>query len=194
MSRDFKVIPTYNGTALSRQSRAISALKPTGTLTESYPRSGANLVNLVPGGWTTGKLYMTAVYLDAGEIATGLAFRTGTTAAGTPTNWWFALYDSARALLRQSADQLTAAWAASTRVALNFTSAYTITTSGLYYAGFSMKATTMPSIFGVSGSALIGGQAPILAGSTSDTGLLGVAPNPAGAITSVVQVPYAEVV
>jgi hypothetical protein len=38
---------------------------------------------------------MTAVpiKLAAGDVITNISFQSGATAAGTPTNWWFALYD-----------------------------------------------------------------------------------------------------
>jgi len=56
------------------------------------------------------------IYLHAGDVITNISFRSGATAANTPTNWWFALYSKAAtpALLAQTADQLTAAWALNT--------------------------------------------------------------------------------
>ena len=86
--------------------------------------------------------------LYQGDVITKLAFQTGTTAAGTPTNWWFALYDPFGNLLSQTADQLTTAWAANTAKDLSLLTAQTITLSGLYYAAVMVKATTVPTMTG----------------------------------------------
>jgi len=90
------------------------------------------------------------IFLHAGDVVTNLSFRSGATAAGTPTNWWFALYSNAAtpALLAQSADQLTAAWAASTTKTLALATAQTITQSGIYWAAIHVKATTVPTLVG----------------------------------------------
>ena len=36
-----------------------------------------------------------AVPIQAGEVITSITFRSGSTAAVTPTAWWFALYSAA---------------------------------------------------------------------------------------------------
>ncbi|HET6353389.1 hypothetical protein, partial [Streptomyces sp.] len=61
----------------------------------------------------TGVMTSVPIYLQAGDVITNLSFRSGATAAGTPTAWWFALYSDAAtpALIAQSADQTTTAWA-----------------------------------------------------------------------------------
>jgi hypothetical protein len=48
-----------------------------------------------------------AIPLEVGDVVTNLTFLSGATAAGTPTNYWFALYDTSAtpALIAQSADQ-----------------------------------------------------------------------------------------
>jgi hypothetical protein len=97
---------------------------------------------------TTQVMTSVAVNLQAGDTITKLAFRSGATAAGTPTNWWFALYSPAGALLAQTADQLTAAWAADTVMDLALATAQVIPVSGLYYAAIMVKATTPPSLVG----------------------------------------------
>lgn len=95
---------------------------------------------------------MTAVpvYLHAGDVITNISFRSGATAAGTPTNYWVALYSDAAtpALLSQSADQLTAAWAANTTKTLALAAPQTITRSGIYWAVLMVKATTVPTLLG----------------------------------------------
>ncbi|MFD3929691.1 hypothetical protein [Streptomyces sp. NPDC058614] len=90
------------------------------------------------------------IYLQAGDVITNLSFRSGATAADTPTNWWFALYSDAAvpALLAQTADQLTAAWAANTTMTKALASAYTVPKSGIYWPGIMVKATTPPTLLG----------------------------------------------
>jgi hypothetical protein len=110
------------------------------------------------GALTTQVMTSVPVYLRRGDVVTNLTFRSGATAAGTPTNWWFALYSSAAtpALLGQSADQLTAAWAATTNKTLPLASPVTITAEGVYWAAVMVKATTVPTLVGVSTTASAG--------------------------------------
>lgn len=107
-----------------------------------------------------------AIPLLAGDKVTNISFVSGATAAGTPTNWWFALYDTSAtpALIAQTADQLTAAWAADTVKTLALSTAYTVTTTGVYYAAIMVKATTVPTLDGATlgraaaSGALLSGQ------------------------------------
>ena len=100
---------------------------------------------------TTQVMLNVAVVLQAGETVTNITFKSGTTAAGTPTNYWFALYDDSAtpALLAQTADQLTAAWAANTAKTLALSAPQTVPRSGVYRAAIMVKATTPPSLLGV---------------------------------------------
>lgn len=90
------------------------------------------------------------IFLAAGDVITNISFRSGATAAGTPTNWWFALYSSAStpALLAQTADQTTTAWAANTTMTKALATAQTISASGIYWVGIMVKATTVPTLVG----------------------------------------------
>lgn len=99
---------------------------------------------------TTQVMTSVPIYLSAGDVITNISFVSGATAAGTPTNWWFALYSSAStpALLAQTADQLTAAWAAFTVKTLALSAAQTITATGVYWAAIMSKATTVPTLLG----------------------------------------------
>lgn len=110
------------------------------------------------GALTTQVMTSVPIYLRKGDVVTNLTFRSGATAAGTPTNWWFALYSSAAtpALLAQSADQLTTAWAATTNKTLALSSAQTISADGWYWAAVMVKATTVPTLVGVSTTASAG--------------------------------------
>ncbi len=106
------------------------------------------------GALTTQVMTSVPIYLAAGDTVTNLTFISGATAAGTPTNYWFALYSSAAtpALLGQTADQGAAAWAADTAKTLALAAPVKIATSGIYYAAIMVKATTPPSLVGAVGA------------------------------------------
>ncbi|MBP5931830.1 hypothetical protein F3K39_28255 [Streptomyces sp. LBUM 1479] len=101
------------------------------------------------------------IHLQAGDVITNLSFRSGATAADTPTNWWFALYSDAAtpALLAQTADQLTTAWAANTTMTKALASAYTVPKTGIYWAAIMVKATAVPTLLGsVAAPAIVTGE------------------------------------
>ena len=109
----------------------------------------------------TGVMTSVPIYLHAGDVVTNVSFRSGATAAGTPTNWWFALYSNASvpALLAQTADQTSGAWAANTTKTLALSSAKTITESGVYWVGINVTATTVPTLLGcVAAPAIVTGE------------------------------------
>lgn len=169
-----------------------SNLGPTGTIAETMPRELCPEVNTTAGA--SGTLFMQAIYLKAGQLVSNITIASATTAIGTPTNQFYALYDANRNLLAQSANQTTAAWAANTVRTLAMTTPYRVPTSGLYYIGLLQVATTIATIKG--GTAKTGGQlsgaVPILHG-TSTTGLTTALPNPAAAITAGTASIYAAV-
>jgi hypothetical protein len=109
----------------------------------------------------TGVMTSVPIYLAAGDVITNISARSGATAAGTPTNYWFALYSSAAtpALLSQSADQTSTAWAANTTKTLALAAAQTITASGVYWVGIMVTATTPPTLLGtVTAPAIVTGE------------------------------------
>ena len=167
-------------------------LGPTGCLAETMPREICPEVNTTVAA--SGTLFMQAIYLTAGQLVSNISLCSATTAAGTPTNYFFALYSGARALLAQSANQTTTAWAANTFKTLAMTTPYRVPTSGLYYIGYFMTATTVITAKG--GTAKTGGQlastVPILHG-TSTTALTTALPDPAAAITGGTATIYASV-
>lgn len=162
---------------------ALGCLGPTGVFAETHPRQLCPETNTV-APTASGTLFMQGIYLYAGQLVSNISISSATTAAGTPTNYFFALYDSARALKAVSANQTTTAWAANTMKTLAMTTPYRVPTSGLYYIGIMMTATTIITTKG--GPARTGGQlagqVPILHG-TSSTGLTTAMPDPAAAIT-----------
>ena len=165
---------------------------PTGMFRANLRRSevGGNLAAL-----TTQIMTAVALYLEAGDVVTNLTFCSATTAAGTPTNWWFALYSTATtpALIAQSADQTNTAWAANTAKTLALSAPYTVPTTGIYYAAVHVKATTVPTLLGASlnataSAAVVTGQ-KVLA-NTSGSSLTDTAPSTIATPTAVGSVPY----
>ncbi|MGW3442178.1 hypothetical protein [Streptomyces sp. NPDC001076] len=123
----------------------------------------------------TGVMTSVDLWLNEGDLVTSLSFLSAGTAAGTPTNWWFALYDPSGVLLSQSADQLTAAWAADTWKTLALGTAQRATRSGRYKASINVTATSVPTLVGTVGAK------PLLTGETnlsqtSGSALTGTAP------------------
>lgn len=167
-------------------------LGATGVIAETIPRELCPEVNTTAGA--TGTLFLQAIYLKAGQVVSSITIWSATTAAGTPTNGFFALYDANRNLVAQSANSTTEAWAANSAKTKAMTTPYKVPTSGLYYVGLLQVATTIATIKG--GNARTGGQlaaaAPTLAG-TSSTGLTTTLPNPAAAITAGTASIYAAV-
>jgi hypothetical protein len=153
-----------------------------GTLSETMPRETCVETNSTVSA--SGTLNMMAIYLWAGQLVSNISISSATTAAGTPTNYRFGLFDSSRNLLAESANQTTSAWAANTVKTLAMGTPYRVPTSGLYYIGYYMTATTVPTLKGFTAKtgAQLAGTAPILHGS-STTGLTTAFPNPAAAIT-----------
>jgi hypothetical protein len=140
-------MPLTNGRYPSKNPQWLLAGQPSGTYRTNLDRA---LVVSDFASLTTQVMQSTALYLQAGDLVTNLTFKSGATAAGTPTNWWFALYDDSATpvLLAQTADQTTAAWAASTAKTLALTSPVSIPRSGIYSAAVMVKATTPPSLLG----------------------------------------------
>lgn len=101
---------------------------------------------------TSGVMTSVPIYLLDGDTITNLTFISAGTAAGTPANWWFALYSGAGALLAQTADQTSTAWAADTAKTLALATAQKITKSGIYYAAIGVAATTVPTLVGTVGA------------------------------------------
>lgn len=165
--------------------------QPAGTLRDNGIRrsAGSDLAAL-----TTQVMTDVALYLEKGDVVKYLTFVSGATAAASPTNWWFALYDPAGAtLLGQTADQLTAAWAANTAAKLALASPYVVPATGVYRAAVMVKATTVPTLAGATvraavSAAVAAGQA-VLA-QTSGSALVGSAPASIATPTAVATVPY----
>lgn len=168
-------------------------LGATGVFAETIPRQICTETNTV-APTASGTLFLQAIYLYAGQLVSNISISSATTAAGTPTNYFFALYGGDRSLKAVSANQTTTAWAANTYKTLAMTTPYRVPTSGLYYIGIMMTATTIITTKG--NTAKTGGQlnqvVPILHG-ISTTGLTTAMPDPAAAITGGLVTIYAAV-
>lgn len=164
---------------------------PAGWSSETYPRALQITSSL--SAFTSGTLAMQAIYLGVGTVVSNLNFNNMTTAAGSPTHWWMALYDRNRNMLARTADQTTGAIASNTTItkaiaatAAGAVASFTTTYSGLYYIGIMIAATTVPTPEGrAAGGGNSRNQSPILNGN-SDTGQTTPPsfPHTAGAITS----------
>jgi hypothetical protein len=88
---------------------------PTGAKGENFPRF-TQLGNQAV--LSSGRMSVVMLPLLGFEPISNLTFVSNATATIAPTNWWFALYDAARNLIRQSTDQLTTPWGANTAITL----------------------------------------------------------------------------
>lgn len=168
--------------------------KPTAFQRSNMPRTDASADTAV---LTTQVMASFAIPVYAGDTITSLTFLSGATGAGTPTNWWFALYNDAATpvLLSQTADQTSAAWAADTAKTLALATPQTNTGDHtVWYASVMMKATTPNSLVGVNL-----GRAGISTGAvstqkvlarTSGSGLTTTAPATITSATAIVGLAY----
>jgi len=139
----------------------------------------------------TGVMTSVPIFLFAGDVITNISVRSGATAAGTPTNYWLALYSDAAtpALLAQTADQTTTAWAANTTKTLALSSPYTVLRTGVYWVGIMVTATTPPTLLGnVAAPAIVTGERNL--SQSSGAGLTTTAPATIATPTAKQFVPY----
>ncbi|MFF1790754.1 hypothetical protein ACFVX9_30355 [Kitasatospora sp. NPDC058243] len=144
------------------------------------------------GALTTQVMTSVPIYLRKGDVVSALTFRSGATAAATPTNQWAALYSSAATpvLLAQSPDAGAAAWAATTNKTFTLAAPVAITADGWYWAALMVKAATAPTLIGISTTASAG----IAAGErnlaqTSGSALVATAPATITSPTAAATVP-----
>lgn len=143
---------------------------------------------------TTQVMLSVALPLQKDDLVTALTFRSGGTAANTPTNWWFALYSPAGALLAQTADQTNTAWAADEHKTVALATPQRIAAAGAYFAAIMVKATAPPSLAGVAvdhaeiSDGYMTGVVNLA--QTSGSALTDTAPATIATPTAVVNVPY----
>jgi hypothetical protein len=145
---------------------------------------------------STGRLTLVRIGLPKGLTVNSIKFYSATTALSVGTNQWFALYSSALAKLAVTADDTSTAWAANAGKSLVISGGFVTTYSGLYYLGIMVKATTVPTLgAGGSGVAIFRANGGQFTASTADSSLTNPAsaPNPATLVSSLTNMPYAEV-
>ncbi|MEU8537149.1 hypothetical protein [Streptomyces parvulus] len=100
----------------------------------------------------TGVMCSVALFLHDGDTVSNLTFISGATAGATLTAQIAALYSPSGALLVQSADKTSEAWAADTAKTFAMASPYRATKSGIYYAALAVAASTVPTLVGSVGA------------------------------------------
>lgn len=139
----------------------------------------------------TGVMTSVPIFLRGGDVITNISVRSGATAANTPTNYWLALYSAAAtpALLAQTADQTSTAWAANTTKTLALATPQTITADGIYWVGIMVTATTPPTLLGtVAAPAIVTGERNL--SQSSGASLTATAPSTITSVTAKQFVPY----
>lgn len=168
---------------------------PAATLLENFPHD--QISTDIAAALVSGVMTSVAIPLAAGDIITTMSVVSGATALATPTHAFMALYSPAGVLLGQSTDVPGQALAANTVLTHTFASAIGVPTSGLYYAGIMIAATTVPSLVGKAAGAIVAGVAamntalgfPAVAQS-SGSALLATAPPTIATPTNLIVCPY----
>lgn len=157
-------------------------LVPTGAIAQTVPRhnAGTNSAALV-----SAQLQLDAIWLPKDTTITSITFVSGTTALSVGLNQWFVLADSALAKLQVTADDTSTAWAANSPKTLTLASTFKTTYEGLHYIGIMVKATTPPSLVGLTSTVVTKDLTPILSGlSTAALTNPASCPSTLGAIAS----------
>lgn len=147
------------------ESQLIRDSMPTGAITQTIPRwfAMANLAVL-----TSGTLRLESVMLEKNEVINAISWVARTTALSGASNQWFALFDTNRLCLAVTNDDGATAWGANARKTLNLTTPYTVPSTGHYYIGVMVNATTVPTLSGIAQAATsVTALAPIYNGNSS---------------------------
>jgi hypothetical protein len=145
-------VPAVNqaGTALQYQYHDYDWQHPTGTIAATLPRmlAGSNW------GLSSGTMYLTPIYLYAGQVVSNINFLTTGTAGASLTHQYAVLL-SGSASVAATADKALTSMAATTpftwpiaTIASGASTSYTVPTSGIYYVGIVIVGTTMPTLLG----------------------------------------------
>lgn len=162
-----------------------------GTIAENMSRIYFTEANITP--LTSGTLFLVAIYLIAGQRINYISFLSGATAAVSPTNQFFSIYDINRSLLAQTANDLTAAIQPNTLLTKQLTSTFIVTYTGIHYIGIVVSASTVPSLRGVSKSTNTLNVIPPVLHGNSSSGLTNILPNPAAALSVSTSTPWVSV-
>lgn len=148
----FQGNPGAQGAQGAAGSNTWPQLMPTNTLAESAWHTQSVSDN---NPLASGTLFLVPIWLQQGTVIGHLNFWTGSVAATAPTHQWAGLFDSARVLLAETADQGAAAIGATAKLSLAIAqiasgaaSSFTTTYTGLHYIGILITATTVPRMYG----------------------------------------------
>ena len=119
----------------------------------------------------SGAVRINAVYLTAGQVIHNISFNTTATAGTTVSGTWGGIFTASgttvtlvAATAQQGLSSLPATslftWPIAT-IAAGLSSTYTVPSSGLYYIGVCITATTMPTMSAINGTAYNNIQPPI---------------------------------
>ena len=141
---------------------------------------------------------MSAMYLTAGTVVSRIAFMTFTTAASSVTGTWagiFTLSGTTATLVAATAQQSLTSLAGSqafswpiAQIASGASSTYTVPTSGVYYVGICITATTMPTVVCTSLTSFNGISPYVAANATGSTNPPAIGTTYSA--TSAVTIPY----
>jgi hypothetical protein len=158
--------------------RALIAADPsvsTGWTRQSGPPWGRLIAGTNSAGLLSGRMTMSAVYLYAGDPITKLGYLAGATQIVAPVHQWFALYDPAGNLMRQTVNDGANDWVPQTVKSLALTSPTKALVTGWHYSGIQIVATTTPNLHGIASNAASAGLTPVQGG-PANTGLTDTAP------------------
>lgn len=161
-------MPVYEPAAVDPREYTL----PDGLFRESIPDGRFSRLDIASGSTllTSGTLRVVAIGLIAGEVVTTIG-TVSADAASSPTNQWACLLDRDLNVLAKSTDRTTEAWGATTYKGFDGgTFPFTVTTSGLYYLGLVVVATTPPTLRIATNTTGLTAIAPITVGN-STTGL-----------------------
>lgn len=160
------------GTKNEVQVAGINKMRPTlyaapnGAIAETIDRTALGLANAAVTA--TGTLYLQAIVLPEGRTISNITWCSGNTALSGGNHQWFVLIDTSGNLLAVTGDDTSTAWAAKSLKTLAVTSPYTPGTTGLYFVGVMVDATTPPSLAGLGDiGAVLNVAAPCLCGPSS---------------------------
>lgn len=123
-------------------------LQPTGSIATTFDY--AQVAGTDTAANTSARPYGYSVGLFKDELMTTITFYSGTTAGASLANQWFFICDSTGLVLAKTADDTSTAWGANSAKTLTITGGpYRIPSTGLYYLGYMVKATTVPSYIGM---------------------------------------------
>lgn len=168
----------------------INALRPDNVLSESAPRNGPSWANTAV--LSSGRISAVAIPVWEGMVITTIGFMSATQALVAGTNQWFCLIDSSRNILKNTNDDTSTAWNASSAKELNLTSTYTVPANTRFlYVGIMVAGGTVPSLAGYTALASVLKMTTRIRGdmSTGNTSVITVG-NTAGTFTDATLVPY----